>query len=192
VDWHLFVSTFALIFISELPDKTAFASVLMATRNRPFPVFCGAAAAFVVQSLVAVAFGSLFTLLPAKIVHIGAALLFFILAVSMWRRGVPEEPSQEEGGGSRQFLKVAASAFMVIFIAEWGDLTQLATAALAAKYAAPFTIFVSATLALWAVTGLGVFVGHTARRAVQPHFLQKAAAVTFALVGVLLLASTGR
>ncbi|HYR43425.1 MAG TPA: TMEM165/GDT1 family protein, partial [Terriglobia bacterium] len=80
-----------------------------------------------------------------------------------------------------------ASAFTVIFIAEWGDLTQLATAALAAKYAAPVTIFISATLALWAVTGLGVVVGHTAKRALQPKLLQQIASVIFALVGIALL-----
>ena len=160
----------------------------MATRNRPFPVFCGAAGAFVVQSMVAVAFGSVFTLLPTNIVHLGAALLFFILAVSMWRRGLPEEPSQK-GNVSKQFLKIMMSAFMVIFIAEWGDLTQLATAALAAKYAAPFTIFTSATLALWSVTAIGVLLGRTARRALEPKLLQKVAAITFALVGILLLTS---
>jgi putative Ca2+/H+ antiporter (TMEM165/GDT1 family) len=129
-----------LIFISELPDKTAFASVLLATRNRPLPVFCGAAAAFVVQSLVAVAFGSVFSLFPAKIVHVGAALLFFVFAVSMWRPGLNEESLQDGKDASSQFYRVVSSAFIVIFFAEWGDLTQLATAALAAKYAAPFTI----------------------------------------------------
>jgi putative Ca2+/H+ antiporter (TMEM165/GDT1 family) len=84
-------------------------------------------------------------------------------------------------------MRAAASAFTVIFIAEWGDLTQLATATLAAKYAAPVTIFVAATLALWAVTGVGVGVGHFAKRAVQPRFLQRLAAITFGAVGIVLL-----
>src|SRR6267143_1752598 len=187
MDWKLFGSTFALIFISELPDKTAFASLLLATRNRALPVFCGAAGAFVVQSVVAVSFGSLFTFLPEKPVHIAAALLFLVLAVSMWRRESSAEAADVRGNGRRRFVPAMASAFTVIFIAEWGDLTQLATAALAAKYAAPVTIFISATLALWAVTGLGVVVGHTAKRALQPKLLQQIASVIFALVGIALL-----
>ena len=187
MDWKLFGSTFALIFISELPDKTAFASLLLATRNRPLPVFCGAAGAFVVQSVVAVSFGSLFTFLPEKLVHIAAALLFLLLAVWMWRRVSSADVVNVGSNGQRRFVPAMASAFTVIFIAEWGDLTQLATAALAAKYAAPVTIFISATLALWAVTGLGVVVGHTAKRALQPKLLQQIASVIFALVGIALL-----
>ena len=191
MDWKLFGSTFALIFISELPDKTAFASLLLATRNRALPVFCGAAGAFVVQSVVAVSFGSLFTFLPEKLVHIAAALLFLLLAVWMWRRVSSAEAVNVGGNGRRRFVPTMASAFTVIFIAEWGDLTQLATAALAAKYAAPVTIFVSATLALWAVTGLSVIIGHTARRAMQPKLLQQIASIIFALVGIALLITAG-
>ena len=190
MDWKLFTSTFVLIFISELPDKTAFASVLMATRNRPLPVFIGAAAAFVIQSAVAVTFGSILTLLPAKWVHIGAALMFFVLAFSMWRRGEESDEKVDDAKptGSKFFATVV-SAFVLIFIAEWGDLTQLATAALAAKYAAPFTIFISATLALWMVTAIGVVIGHGAKHTIRPKLLQRIAAVAFVVVGVVLLAS---
>lgn len=191
MDWKLFGSTFALIFVSELPDKTAFASLLLATRNRPLPVFCGAAGAFVVQSAVAVTFGSLLTMLPAKYVHAGAGLVFLVLAILMWRRNDPsEEPDVADGGQSR-FLKTMMSAFVVIFIAEWGDLTQLATAALSARYAAPLTIFASATLALWSVTGVAVVVGHSARNAIQPKLLQRIAAIIFAAVGAMFLISSG-
>src|SRR5579871_866809 len=128
MDWKLFTSTFILIFISELPDKTAFASVLMATRNRPLPVFVGAAGAFVVQSIVAVTFGSVLTLLPAKWVHLGAAIMFFVLSVSMWRRDGPDESTSNSKTSNDRFLSTVTSAFVLIFIAEWGDLTQLATA----------------------------------------------------------------
>jgi len=192
MDWKLFGSTFALIFVSELPDKTAFASLLLATRNRPLPVFCGAAGAFVVQSAVAVTFGSLLTMLPAKYVHTGAGLVFLVLAILMWRRNEPAEEPDAPGNVQNRFLKTMMSAFVVIFIAEWGDLTQLATAALSARYAAPLTIFASATLALWAVTGVAVIVGHSARNAVKPKLLQRIAAVAFAIVGTLLLMSAGK
>ncbi len=184
--WQLFGSTFFLIFISELPDKTAFATLLLASRAGPVPVFCGAAGAFVVQSVIAVTFGRVLSALPERFVHIGAGIVFLILAILMWTR--KETPGQDvsvsrDGG----FMNGATSAFAVIFFAEWGDLTQLATATLAAKYSAPLTILVAATLALWAVTGIGVVVGHYAKRAVQPRLLRWVAAIAFAVVGFMLL-----
>ena len=188
MEWRLFASTFALIFISELPDKTAFATFFLASQSRPLAVFCGAAGAFVVQSLVAVTFGRLLGLLPERIVHIGAGIVFLVLAVLIWRRNVPEEEVQVKQSAS--FLKNVSSAFLVIFVAEWGDLTQLATATLAAKYEAPATIFAGATLALWVVTGLGVSAGHFARNAIQPKFMQRLASITFALAGIVLLIRT--
>jgi putative Ca2+/H+ antiporter (TMEM165/GDT1 family) len=76
---------------------------------------------------------------------------------------------------------------MTIFIAEWGDLTQLATATLAAKYHAPLTIFVSSTLALWSVAAIGVVVGCHMKKSIQPKLLQRTAASAFAVVGMVLL-----
>ena len=185
MQWQLFGSTFALIFISELPDKTAFATLLLASRSSPLAVFCGAAGAFVVQSLVAVTFGRLLGALPPRIVHIGAGLVFLVLAILMWRRDeTGEDINLTRHAG---FLKSAASAFAVIFIAEWGDLTQLATATLAAQYAAPFTIFVSATLALWSVTAISALAGHFAGRRLRPKILQRLASIVFAAAGIVLL-----
>jgi Ca2+/H+ antiporter, TMEM165/GDT1 family len=145
MDWKLFASTFALIFVAELPDKTAIATLLMATRHNPWGVFAGGAGAFVVQSLIAVTFGSMISLLPAKIVHIAAGLLFLVFAVLLWRENEEEEAEaaveKEDSPKATSLWKVIGSSFMVIFLAEWGDLTQLATATLAAQYRAPVTIF---------------------------------------------------
>jgi Ca2+/H+ antiporter, TMEM165/GDT1 family len=186
MDWALFLSTFVLIFLGELPDKTAFATLLMATKDNPWAIFIGAAAAFVVQSLVAVCFGSLFALLPQEIVKVGSALLFFVFAYLMWAKkdeddeaGVPHE--------RKNFWNSVWKSFVVIFIAEWGDITQLATATLVAKHAKPVIIFVAATLALWSVTGLAIVVGNRAKTAIRAAVLQRIAAIAFALVGIYLL-----
>ncbi len=181
----LFISTFVLIFVAELPDKTAFAALFLATCHHPFAVFLGAAAAFVIQSAVAVAFGSLISLLPSHWVHLSAGILFCVFAVMMWRRKDPEPEDVDcEGGKMLRFSKSVGTAFMTIFIAEWGDLTQLATATLVAKYQSPWTIFVSATLALWAVTAIGVIIGANAKHRIHPQRLQQVAASAFAVVGV--------
>lgn len=191
MNWKLFGSTFALIFLAELPDKTAIAVLLMASRNHPFGVFWGAAAAFLIQSVVAVSFGGLFRLLPEKPVHLAAGALFLLFAVLMWLQKEPpaeRAPSGESGSEkNRSFLKTFGGAFLVIFIAEWGDLTQLATAALAARYHEPLTLLAAATLALWLATAIVATVGHHAKNLVRPALLRKAAAIVFAGIGVFML-----
>jgi putative Ca2+/H+ antiporter (TMEM165/GDT1 family) len=183
-DPALFASVFVLIFMAELPDKTAFATLLLATRHRPFAVFLGAAGAFVVQSLVAVAFGGVLALLPPRAVHVGAGLLFLGFAWAMWTREAEELPDVDAVDGAAGFTRAMAASFMVIFIAEWGDLTQLATATLAAKHGRPLTVFLAATAALWCVTAIAAAVGHRLKAAFDPRPLERAAAVLFAVFGL--------
>ncbi|PWU21404.1 MAG: UPF0016 domain-containing protein [Bdellovibrio sp.] len=192
MDLKLFVSTFALIFLAELPDKTAFAALLMATRGRPWPIFIGAALAFVVQSAVAVLFGNLLGKMPERWVHVGSGLLFLIFGTLEWKKSLQveeRETSQEVESRSLRdgLLKTVWSAFLMIFVAEWGDLTQLATATLAAQANSPITIFLSSTLALWTVTGLAVGLGSYMKNYVHEGRLQKAASIAFVLVGIYLL-----
>jgi Ca2+/H+ antiporter, TMEM165/GDT1 family len=188
MNWSLFLSTFALIFVAELPDKTAFATLLMATRRNPYALFVGVALAFVVQTIVAVSFGTALALLPTAALKVGAAGVFFLFAISMWfRKQSEEEEAKIIKGDTQDFLKTVGGSFVVIFLAEWGDLTQLATAALQARYNSPLTIFSAATLALWSVTAIAIAVGHRIKTAIDPAILQKTAAVAFALVGAVFL-----
>ena len=183
-DPALFASVFVLIFLAELPDKTAFAALLLAVRRRPLAVFVGAAGAFVVQSFVAVAFGGVLSLLPARAVHVGAGLLFLGFAWTMWTREEEELPDIAEDGAETGFWRDAAASFAVIFVAEWGDLTQLATATLAAKHGRPLTVFLAATAALWCVTALAAAAGHRLKKSFDPRPLEKFAAALFAAVGL--------
>jgi Ca2+/H+ antiporter, TMEM165/GDT1 family len=186
---RIFLSVFGVVFVAELPDKTALAALVLATKYRPLPVFLGAALALTVQSLVAVAAGGLISLLPPRPVHVGAGLLFLVFAVVMWRRKHDdEEDGAKDGAKAPTFLRATAAVFGVVFVAEWGDLTQLATAALAARHARPITVFCAATLALWCVTGIAVVAGNRAAKVLDPRRMQKVAAVVFAVLGVLLAA----
>ncbi len=184
----IFLSVFGVIFLAELPDKTALTALVLATKYRPWPVFLGAALALTVQSGVAIAAGGLLSLLPERPVHIGAGLLFLVFAVLMWRRGPEEDEAGAPAGGGVEpsFLRAFASVFGVVFLAEWGDLTQLATATLAARYARPITVFCAATLALWCVTAVAVVLGNRAGKLVDPARTKRVAAVVFAVLGVLL------
>jgi putative Ca2+/H+ antiporter (TMEM165/GDT1 family) len=184
---HLIASVFAIIFVAELPDKTALASLVLATRHKPLPVFIGASLGLTVQSVVAVGAGHLLGLLPQRLVHFIAGLLFLGSAAVMWMRS-SEVKEARRGSPEAGFSRVLGKVFVVVFIAEWGDLTQVGTAGLAARYAAPFSVFTGATLALWSVVAIAVFVGHRAARVLDPEVTKRVAAVVFALVGVALLA----
>jgi putative Ca2+/H+ antiporter (TMEM165/GDT1 family) len=160
---------------------------VLATRHRALPVFLGTAAALAFQSLVAVAAGALLGMLPARPVHMFAGGLFVVSAVVMWRKK-DEEGEAAAKDGPPSFLRSAWLAFSVVFIAEWGDLTQLATGALAARYQAPLLVFAAATLALWSVAGIAVVAGSHAAKFLDPKLTQRIAAVIFAGLGVALLA----
>src|SRR5690349_1596353 len=152
-------TVFTIVFLLELPDKTALAALLLATRHRPLPIFLGAAAAFVIQSVVAVAAGSLLSLLPREPIRIGAGLLFLLMAALIVRQNLKKVEGDERGDVDREerrHRRPVVTAFLVVFIGEWGDLTQLATAALQARYRDPLVVFAAATLALWLVTGIAV------------------------------------
>jgi Ca2+/H+ antiporter, TMEM165/GDT1 family len=185
---HVFLSVFGVVFVAELPDKTALAALVLATRRRALPVFAGAALALAVQSLVAVLAGSLLSLLPVRVVHLAAGVVFLVSAVALWRRKDEDDEASADGAaGAPSFWGTTWSAFVVIFIAEWGDITQIATAALAARYRAPAAVFFGATLALWCVAALAVFVGHRAAKYLNPRVTQRVAALLFAAVGVALI-----
>ena len=183
-------TVFTVIFLLELPDKTALAALLLATRHRPLPVFLGAAAAFVIQSAVAVAAGSLLSLLPREPIRIGAGILFLGMAALLVRRNLRKDEAdeqraveQEEVRHRRPFM----TAFTVVFVAEWGDLTQLATAALQARYQQPVVVFVASTLALWGVSAIAVALGNRLGAWIPERPLQFAAAGVMVLVAIALI-----
>lgn len=181
---ELFGTVFGVIFIAELPDKTALAALVLATRHRAAPVFLGAALALTVQSIIAVIAGSLLSTLPHEYVRIGSGLLFIVCAVVMWFRHQDDEKEAKEANG---FWRTLASVFTVIFIAEWGDLTQIGTAAFAAKYHDWPIIMAASVAALWCVTAIAVFVGNRAGKLLDPKITQKIAAVVFLGVGIALM-----
>ena len=183
-------TVFTVIFLLELPDKTALAALLLATRHRPLPVFLGAAAAFVIQSAVAVVAGSLLSLLPREPIRIGAGVLFLGMAALLVRRNLRKDEAAEERAVEQEEVRHRRpfiTAFSVVFVAEWGDLTQLATAALQARYQQPVVVFVAATLALWAVSAIAVALGNRLGAWIPERPLQFAAAGVMVFVAIALI-----
>lgn len=156
-------TAFGLTFLAELPDKSMFASLVLGTRYRASWVWAGAAAAFTVHMALSVTAGRLLALLPRQVVDGITAGLFAVGAVVLWRASFrPDEHDEDSrarsGGPPPSWRRVAGTAFGIVFLAEWGDITQVTAANLAARYG-PLPVFAGATLGLWAVAGLAVTAG---------------------------------
>lgn len=169
MDLALAVTVFVTIFLVELPDKTFIATLVLATKYRPLLVWIGVASAFLVQTIVAVAFGGLISRLPETPVHIVVAILFLVAGVLLIRgaaKAAAEEAETEEEFGAkankeaRGWHAVSAS-FLILFLAEWGDLSQLATAGFAARNGHPVSVGIGAFVALATVSALGAALGRT-------------------------------
>ena len=186
MDLKLLVSAFGLIFIAELPGKTTFANMLLASRVKPLPVFIGAAAAYVIHCTIAVAAGSLVSLLPVEAVEISVGTLFLILAWLIWRRRT-ENINYKDTSPDAGFFKALVAAFTVTFAAQWGDPSQVATAGLAARFSAPATLFAASFLALCSVTCIAIAMGRFALGNIHPRVLQKIVATIFAGLGLYFL-----
>lgn len=217
----LLAAVFGIVFVAELPDKTALASLVLGTRYRPGVVFIGVAAAFALHVVIAVAAGSALSLAPRRIVEGVVAALFLAGAVLMLRRGRQghdDEPASAssspdpahapdpgtarddrepdgamavltltriQGAAQRSgFWKVAATSFGVLFVAEFGDLTQIAIANLAARYHDPLTVGAGAALGLWAVGGLAILGGRHLLRWIPLSWITRAAALIMAVLGL--------
>ncbi|MDQ0931271.1 TMEM165/GDT1 family protein [Streptomyces turgidiscabies] len=174
---------FGVVFLAELPDKTALAGLVLGTRYRASYVFAGVAAAFTLHVVLAVAAGSVLTLLPQRLVHALTGVLFLGgAAVLLLKKGGDEEEVRRPEDQS--FWKVAGAAFMLILVAEFGDLTQIMTANLAARYDDPLSVGLGAVLALWAVAGLGIVGGRALMKRVPLELITRVAAVLMLGLGV--------
>ena len=185
--------TFAAIFVVELPDKTFIAALVLSTRYRGLFVWVGVGLAFLVQTLIAVTLGKAVTLLPADLVHVVAALIFLVGAVLLLREApradAEEEETEREFAAKAQTAKTGWAAvlasFLVLFAAEWGDLSQLLTISLVGKYDDPLAVFLGAWGALLTVSGLAVVAGRYLLRHVRLSVIHYVGAAVCLLLAAL-------
>ena len=174
--------TFGLIFVAELPDKTMIATIVLASRHRPLPVWVGAAAAMLFNSALAVGAGRLLELLPHRAVEGVVAGLFLAgsLYLLLTSEAAAETAGEHEAAQGLSNRRVALTAFGVIIVAELGDLTQILTANLAAHYRQPWSVFIGASAALITVMAIGVIGGRALLRVLPLRIIRKAAGVLLA------------
>jgi putative Ca2+/H+ antiporter (TMEM165/GDT1 family) len=174
-------ATFLAVLPAELPDKTILATLILSSRYRPAYVFAGAAAGFLVQVVIGVAAGGALSLLPRRPVEGAAAAVFAVGAFFLWRHKEEKNTNADDEGGPDGmrdgFWPVFGTSFAVVFLAEFGDLTQFMTVSLAARFHNPIAVGVGATLALWTAAGLAVLVGWRLLKLIPMHWLTRGAAV---------------
>jgi putative Ca2+/H+ antiporter (TMEM165/GDT1 family) len=174
---------FGIVLIAELPDKTMFASLMLGTRFAARWVFVGAASAFLVHVIIAVTAGSLLGLLPHRLLESIIGVLFIAGAIFMLRESRSKEEGEEEAatveGSSTARWPAIAGSFAVIFIGEWGDITQIATANLAAKYDNPVAVGIGAVLGLWTAALLAITAGRSLLKIISVTLLHRIGAVIF-------------
>ena len=190
------LAVFPLIFFGELPDKTMFASLLLASRGRPLAVWAGGALAFIVHVVIAVSVGiGLFHLLPHRAVDGLVAALFALGAVLAFRDTEEDEEKFSEAVIDEtipRVRQVALTAFVVIFIAEWGDLTQVLTANLAARYHSPLSVGLGAAAALLSVSAIATFSGRQLVRILPGMLLRRITGAACSVLAVVALVATIR
>jgi len=181
VDPAVAALTFGAIFVVELPDKTFLATLVLSTKYRPWLVWIGVGLAFLVQTAIAVALGKAASFLPTDLVHTLAGVMFLIGAAILFREARSHATEQEaeeavatdehHSGSQLPAVRQVLAAFLVLFAAEWGDLSQLLTLSLVAKYDDPWSVFAGAWAALLAVSALAVIVGRVLLRFIPIHVL---------------------
>jgi putative Ca2+/H+ antiporter (TMEM165/GDT1 family) len=182
------LATFALVFAAELPDKTAIASLILGTKYRPSWVFAGVTAAFTVHVVLAVFIGNLLGLLPHRLLQATVGVLFALGAVLLIRGRRDEEPA-EDVETKPTFWRVAGTGFMVILVAEFGDLTQFVTANLAAHYRSPVAVGAGALAGLLCVAGLAISGGRALMRVLPLTWITRTAALAMLVLSGFSLAS---
>jgi len=186
------LTTFAVIALAELPDKTALASLVLGTRYRPAPVIIGIGAGFAVQVVLAVAAGSLLRLLPHRLLQVVVAALFLVGAAVLIFGHKRGEEAVEETRRTDRFWPAAWASFAVVVVAEFGDLTQVLIANLVARYHDPIAVGVASWAAMWAVSAGAVIGGKALLRLVPVTLVTRAAAAAMiALAGFTLAQAFG-
>jgi putative Ca2+/H+ antiporter (TMEM165/GDT1 family) len=190
-----FGAAFALVFALELPDKTMVATLVLTTRYPAWPVLAGVAVAFATHVTIAVLFGSALAALPERLLAAAVALLLALGAYLLLREGFartdtgPEDASVQ-GPRRVSFLRAAATSFGVLFAAELGDASQLATAGLTARFGAPVAIALGAFAAMLTVAALAIALGRKLRSRIRPRLLQRISGFAFAGFALLAAAQT--
>jgi putative Ca2+/H+ antiporter (TMEM165/GDT1 family) len=184
---------FGVIFLAELPDKSQFATLFLSMRYRGRYVWAGAAAAFLLHVVIAVTAAQALSLLSHRVLDVVVAALF---GFGAWLLLLHPTDAKETMGSKevkraakakipQNFAKVFATTFGIIFIGEWGDVSQIATASYAAHYYHDIlSVGVGAVLALWTASAVAILAGAKVLKRIPGRAVQRVAGVLFLVFAV--------
>lgn len=187
MDLAVVITTFAIILPAELPDKSMIAALVLGSRFRPLYVYLGVVSAFAVHVVIAVIAGGLLSKLPRRPLELIVAALFLLGAYLLLKHNGGEEDAEKltsQPVEHPSFWKVVSMGFMVIFIPEFGDLTQIATANLAAKFHNPLSVGLGSLLALWTAGAIGVWGGRNLLRLIPMKWFTRLAATLLVVLAL--------
>ena len=176
------LTVFVIIFVAEIPDKTMVSSILLGSKYNGLLVWLGAAFAFAIQVTISVTVGTVITLIPHNILEGIIAAVF--LAGGIYLILTNEKEQIEEGEKLAQtpkkhMRKVLLTSFGVTFLGEFGDLTQIATINLEAKYHQALSVALGAFLGLVAVVSIGIIGGKSLLKVLPTNRIRKLAGIIF-------------
>jgi putative Ca2+/H+ antiporter (TMEM165/GDT1 family) len=203
MNWSLLLSTFSLVFLAELGDKTQLAVVTQTCKYRsPWSVFLGGSLALIVVTALGAVGGQILgRLIPDGVIQVTAGLAFVIMGLVTWRESTRicdngnngtseidcEEGIDSQAGAERKSpwnWKAFSSTLSLLFLAELGDKTQLAVIGLSSEQSTPWVVFLGGALALSSVTALGVIGGQQLCKIIPQRILLKIAALLFLGMGL--------
>ncbi len=176
------LSTFTLIALAEVGDKSQLVCMTLAARHRHWPVMLGAAMAFLVLNALAVLFGAgVAAWVPERVTAGLVAILFGAFGIHvLYRQDDGESKDVVEKSGHGIFL----TTLLLIFVAEFGDKTQIAVAGLAGSFD-PMPVWLGASAALVLVSALGVWAGRTLLQRLPLVWLHRLSGGMFLLFALL-------
>jgi len=175
---------FGVVFLAEMGDKSQLVCMTLAARHRHWPVLAGAAAGFLVLNTLAVMFGAgLSHWVPERVLAAVVAVLFAVFGIMslMAQDGEDDETITERSGHG-----IFITAFLMIFLAEMGDKTQIAVAGMASTLPV-IPVWIGATLALITTSALGVVAGRKLLQRFPVRRLHQVSGVFFLILAAFAL-----
>lgn len=177
-----FGTVYLVIALAEIGDKSQLVCMTLAARHRPLPIALGAITAFCLLNLLAVLFGAAIAAwLPAWLISAVVAVLFAAFGIQSLRHVEDEDEAMVAEKSSQNIF---GSTFLLIFMAEFGDKTQIAIAGLSSTVS-PTAVWGGATLALATTSILGVWAGTRLLQWLPARWIHRASGMVFLVMAAL-------